>query len=93
MSPGQVVGNGTDTPPTHDDGVQPLTNNGLRPFLIPAPEDEQSPNPTPIDSEDDTLAYLETQQDHIPTCPNTPGPLVGYPVQHDQITLATVKGV
>ncbi len=93
MPPGQVAWNGANTPPSHDNGAQPLTNNGLRPFLIPAPEDEQSPNPTPIDSEDDTLTYPQTPAEYIPTCPNTPSPLTGYPIQHDQITLAAVKGV
>ncbi len=93
MSPGQVAGDGANAPPTHDDRAQPLSNNGLRPFLIPTLEDEQSPNPTPINSEDDTLTYLETQQGYIPTRPNTPGPLARYPIQHNQITLTTIEGV
>src|SRR6266404_4949461 len=90
---GQMARDGANTPPSHDDGVQPLTNNGLRPFLVPAPEDEQSPNPTPIDTEDDALTYPENQPEHIPTRPNTPGPLASYPIQHDQIMLATIEGV
>ncbi len=93
MPPGQMARDGADTPPSHDDGAQPLTNHGLRPFLVPTPEDEQSPNPTPINSEDDALAYPETPSGYVPTRPNTPGPLVGYPIQHNQITLATVEGV
>src|SRR6266404_4923518 len=93
MPPGQVAGDGMNTPPTHDDGAQPLSHHGLQPFLVPAPEDEQSPNPTPIDSEDDTLTYPQTPSGYVPTRPNTPGPLTGYPIQHDQITLATVEGV
>ncbi len=93
MPLGQVVRDGADTPPTHDDRLQSLSNNGPQPFLIPAPEDEQSPNPTPVDSEDDTLTYLETQEGYIPTHPNTPGPLTGYPIQHEHITLATIEGV
>src|SRR6266404_1203321 len=93
MPLGQVARDGAHTPPSHDNGAQPLTNNGLRPFLIPAPENEQSPNTTPLDSEDDTLTYPENQPEYIPTRPNTPGPLTGYPIQHDQITLATIDGV
>ncbi len=93
MPSGQVVRDGADTPPSYDNRAQPLTNDGLRPFLIPALEDEQSPNPTPINSEDNALTYPQTPSGYVPTCPNTPGPLAGYPIQHDQITLTTVEGV
>ncbi len=93
MPLGQVARDGEDTPPSHDDGAQSITNHNFQPFLIPAPEDEQSPHPTPIDSEDDALTYPQTPPEHIPTRPNTPGPLTGYPIQHDQIMLAAIKGV